>query len=143
MLERYKENELQGSKIEQYARSKLSIDLNDLMINIGGEAIVGINTVTLVGELDIPIILILNNEFYKFGIEIDGSFHKCTSNRERDEAKTKKLNDLGYTIYRIQTKAYFNSNKETIIYANELDLKLKHVVNEMILEINNKIQTAS
>lgn len=72
MLNRYTENQILGSKVEEYARAQINLILNRLLPN--KEIIVGINTITEVGELDIPIIIFCEDKLYKFGIEIDGIF---------------------------------------------------------------------
>lgn len=130
MLNRYAENQVLGSKVEEYSRIQVSLILNQLLPN--GEVIVGINTMTKVGELDIPIVIFYGDKLYKFGIEIDGLFfHNRIERKNADSAKDYRLEKIGYKIFGLDTKAYFNDKDyvSTIKYENELKNKLVYICN--------------
>lgn len=125
MKERFVENQLFGSKIEQYIRLEFSQKLNDLLPY---ESIVGINTVTNTGELDIPIIIFKNDKVYRFGVEVDGTyFHE--NKVMKDTKKVKNFKTDGYKVYRLFTKSYFR--REKLIYKNLLMLKINYICNKI------------
>lgn len=125
MQKRFVDNQLFGSRIEQFARYELNVLLNELIPE--SDIIVGINTVTKVGELDIPIVVLYHDSVYKYGIEIDGNYFHNEENRKKfDCDKINKLNQIGYKVFSIETKAYSSNknSKETIIFQDELRARL-------------------
>lgn len=130
-INRQTDNLINGSNIEQYARTYINISLNSKIKQYKGQAIIGLNTVTTAGELDIPIIILINDMVYKYGVEIDGAYYH---NEEKDNNKAAKFNDIGYKIYNLYTKAYCNTNNE-IIYKKELINKLDDIVLDIINNI--------
>lgn len=67
---------------------------------------------TKVGELDIHIIIFFNSKIFRFAIEADGKIFHDNINREKSDLnKISNLNQLGYKIFRLNTKAYFNDKK--------------------------------
>lgn len=129
MLNRYTENQILGSKVEEYARVQINLLLNNILPN--SEIIVGINTMTEAGELDIPIIIFYGDKLFKFGIEIDGLFfYNSIERKNADSAKDYRLEKIGYKIFRVDTKAYFNDKDISIIkYENEFKNKLLYICN--------------
>ncbi len=76
MFNRLTTNQLFGSSVENVIRYEISENLREILPN-GYETIVGINILTTVGELDIPIVILHGNNHYKFGVEVDGTiFHQ-------------------------------------------------------------------
>jgi hypothetical protein len=139
IFERATDTQLFGSKIEQYIRYEFCILLNEIFPNY--EVLVGINTMTKVGELDIPIILLDDDKFYKYGIEVDGEFFHIDEKRgEQDISKSNKLNKLGYKIFRLKTKAYYNNEHiPKLVYENEIKLKVIHICEKIYNDmINNR-----
>ncbi|MZK53358.1 hypothetical protein [Clostridium beijerinckii] len=136
MLDRRINNEMYGSEIEQYVRQRLALMLNKEFKKLNGEAIIGVNTVTPVGELDIPIIILLDNKYYKYGVEVDGmGFHKTRSpkwSNVKDAEKEENLNKLDYKILRIETKAYMMKDEPKIRFENELKGKIKETVKTIL-----------
>lgn len=125
MKERYMENNLFGSKIEQYVRIEILQMLENI---IPYEVIVGINSVLGIGELDIPIIIFKNDKAYKFGIEVNGHlFHKDRS--DRDNEKLRRLKEDGYKAFALDTKAYFKDEK--IVREKELKKNIQSICNKI------------
>ncbi|WP_297423788.1 hypothetical protein [Clostridium sp.] len=135
MLERYVDNQLAGSKIEEFARYEFGFLLNKLIPD--ADIIIGINTMTNKGELDIPIILFYKNKVYKYGVEVDGEFfHDSEERKKADASKDFRLNALGYKIFRLKTKSYFtNESNSTIKYIEDLKSKLLIISNIIKEEI--------
>lgn len=140
MLDRITDNQLYGSEIEQYVRQQLALILNSKIKEIGGEAIIGVNTVTSVGELDIPVIILLNNKYYKYGIEVDGiGFHKERRTNWaniNDTSKEKELNDIGYKILRIESRATISKGSNTIKYLNSLKKSINDTINKILKDFH-------
>ncbi|NFF21801.1 hypothetical protein FDF76_12935 [Clostridium botulinum] len=133
MLNRFIENNLFGTKIENVIRVEASNILNSLLKD--AEVIVGINTVNYVGELDIPIIVIKNNIYYKYAIEVDGAiFH---NGKQSDINKSKKMDDIGYKIFRLETKAYVDKNNKTKRYS-ETKENLISICNEIYFDVHGE-----
>ena len=121
MKERFIENQLFGSKIEQYIRLEFSQKLNDLL---SYETIIGINTVTNAGELDIPIIILKNDKAYRFGVEVDGIyFHE--NKVKKDIKKIEAFKKDGYRVYRLSTKSYFKGEKA--VYIDDINKKIDFI----------------
>lgn len=132
MKERFVENQLFGSKIEEYARIEFSQILNSILPY---ESIIGVNTVLKNGELDIPILVLKENKVYKFGVEVDGKvFHKDKYNK--DIIKNEKFNKEGYQIYRLSTKSYVNNEK--VIYKEDIKQKINLICNQIKEELTLK-----
>lgn len=139
MIDRQEENILEGSKTEQFIRTKVSIELNSAVKELGGEAIIGVNTITPVGELDIPIVILINNTYYKYGIELDGQgYHEngFANNKSGDILKEERLNKLGYKVFRIYTKAYFREKQQDIKYNKEATDKLNIIIQKILKDIS-------
>lgn len=129
MKARFVENQLFGSKIEQYARIEFSQTLNSILPY---ETIVGVNTAVMAGELDIPIIVLEGNKAHKFGVEIDGIvFHENKLEKDTKKINTFKKND--YKVYRLSTKAYCKDEK--LIYADELRNKINFICQQIKSDI--------
>ncbi|WP_221400496.1 hypothetical protein [Clostridium perfringens] len=129
MKERFIENQLFGSKIEEYTRIEFSQILNSILPY---DVIVGVNAVMSTGELDIPIIVFNENRVYKFGVEVDGIvFHKNKINK--DKVKVNNFRKGGYKVYRLSTKAYCKDEK--LIYADELRNKINFICQQIKSDI--------
>lgn len=139
MLKRFTETELFGSQIEQYIRAEVSLYLSKKINAIDGDVIVGVNTLTAVGELDIPIIILYKGKTYKYGIEVDGAgFHNFNFELNQpkvDQAKENKLWDRGYKMFRLETKAYTTSDAK-IKYVNEINDQLFWIYEEILSDFN-------
>lgn len=141
MAKRLTRNQLTGSAIENMVRHDINIKLKELLPHIF--VVVGVNTMTDVGELDIPIVIYKDEKLYKFGVEVDGRlFHEDNTKRIKDKEKVKRLENAGYIkIFRINTKAYLSKGEEPQIkYHNEIETKLIEVCNEIVSTIENKAQ---
>lgn len=131
-----------GSSIEEYIRNKLDSILYDILPQ-DYEIIIGKNTMNILKqyENDIPVIIINNNKFYKIAIEFDGSYWH--ENNKNDEIKEKLLFNMGYTLFRINSKATITSDGE-FKYKNDLNYKIQEVADQIKLLIeryktNNEI----
>lgn len=143
MLKRLTNNQLQGSSVESVIRHEISQMLQEALSN-EYEIIVGINTITSAGELDIPIIIIYGENHYKFGVEVDGIFfHEGKTKISSDFQKNIKLKKLGYKIFRLETKAYYRENSiHGIKYYNEIKNKLIDICNDIYnIIINDSTQS--
>lgn len=130
MLDRLIKTQLSGSTVEDVVRYKISQILAKELFG-EYEVIVGINTMTSVGELDIPIIVTNAINTYKFGIEVNGKFFH-EGKMSKDFNKKSNLEQLGYTIFKLETKAYYREKSiNNIKYYAELE--------EQIIEICNCI----
>lgn len=116
MKDRFVENQLFGTNIEQVARAELMCELNDIL---DAEIIVGMNTMLYCGEIDIPIIIIKNNITHKYGVEIDGLLWHDEKQDINNKVKISKFEEIGYKIHKIRTKSYSNNSNEIVNY-NEL-----------------------
>ena len=135
-LKRQANNIVFGSNIEQYVRARLAIDLNKKIKEINGECIVGMNTVTVAGELDIPIIILHENNFYKFGIEVNGTYYH--RNKEKDKKKIQNFKELNYYVYELFTKAYAKEDN-SIKYKNELDTEIDNIIKQIVKKVEQNI----
>ena len=138
MFNRLATNQLFGSSVENVIRYEISENLREILPN-NYETIVGINTLTTVGELDIPIVILNGNEHYKFGVEVDGTlFHQDEEKVSKDFEKDIRLSRLGYTIFRLETKAYYKMQSDhSIKYYAEIKSKLIDICNNIQSIINN------
>ncbi|WP_160687014.1 hypothetical protein [Clostridium sp. C2-6-12] len=137
MLDRFVKTQLSGSTVEDVVRLKISQVLGKELFG-KYEVIVGINTMTTVGELDIPVIIINDINTYKFGIEVNGKFfHK--GKMCKDLNKKSNLEQLGYTIFKIDTKAYYRENSiNNIKYYAELEEQIFEICNCISQIVLNK-----
>lgn len=137
MLDRLIKTQLSGSTVEDVVRHKISQILGKELFS-EYEVIVGINTVTRVGELDIPVIITNNINIYKFGIEVNGKFFHEDKMSE-DLNKKSNLEQLGYTIFELDTKAYYRekSINNTKYYA-ELEKQIFEMCNCISQIVLNK-----
>lgn len=136
MLGRLTDTQLSGSLLEQYIRHQADLLLGDTLPQC--EIIVGINSMNVISsESDIPIIIINNNALYKYIIEVDGDIsHKSEFGKKRDKNKNSKAYYKGYTLFRINTKAYFDSSEAPKIkYEKEVKDKLIKIVNLIASEV--------
>lgn len=136
MIERLTDTQLSGSLLEQYLRHQVDLMLGYILPQ--SEIIVGINSMNVINcESDIPIIIINNNALYKYIIEVDGYVsHKSESGKKRDKNKDTKAYYKGYTLFRINTKAYFDSSETPKIkYEKEVKDKLVKIVNAIASEV--------
>lgn len=131
MAKRLTRNQLTGSQVENVVRHDLNMRLHEMFPNYF--VIVGVNTMTNVGELDIPIAIYKESKLYKFGVEVDGKlFHKDDTRQIKDNKKTVELEKIGYKMFRLNTKAYFTSGEGPFVkYKHEIETKLDFVCDEI------------
>lgn len=123
MKDRFVENQLFGTNIEQVVRAELMCELNDIL---NAEVIIGMNTMLYCGEIDIPIIIIKNNITHKYGVEIDGLLWHDKKQDINDKIKISKFEEIGYKVHKIRTKSYSNNNNKIVNY-NELRAEILKV----------------
>lgn len=138
MFNRLATNQLFGSSVENVIRYEISERLKEILPD-NYEAIVGINTLTTVGELDIPIVILNGKKHYKFGIEVDGTlFHQDKDKISKDFEKDMRLSRIGYTVFRLETKAYYKMQSDhRLKYYAEIKSKLIDICNNIQNIINN------
>ena len=139
MLDRLPETQLSGSFIENVVRHDIGLLLQNTLSD-EYEIIVGINTMTSAGELDIPIIILHNKKIYKFGIEVNGIFfHEGKNIVYKDSNKQTNLEKLGYRTFKIETKAYYRKNSvHNVKYYSELKDKISDICNKISeITLNN------
>jgi hypothetical protein len=137
MLDRLIKTQLSGSTVEDLARHKISQILGKELFG-KYEVIVGINTMTSVGELDIPVIIANDINTYKFGIEVNGKFFH-EGKMCKDFNKKSNLEQLGYTIFKIETKAYYREKSiNNIKYYAELEDQIIEICNCISQIVLNK-----
>ena len=129
MLERLTDMELSGPLLHQYLRHEVDLLLGELLPHC--EIIVGINSMNVIkSENDIPIIIINNNSLYKYIIEVDGV---VISHKNKES----KAYYRGYTLFKINTKSYFDSSDNPKIkYEKEARNKLIGIVNLIASEVS-------
>lgn len=141
MFNRLATNQLFGSSVENVIRYEISEILREILPD-NYEVIVGINTLTTVGELDIPIVILNGNKHYKFGIEVDGAlFHQDKEKVSKDLEKDIRLSKLGYMMFRLETKAYYKIQSDhNLKYYAEIKSKLIDICNSIQnIILNNKL----
>lgn len=136
-LNRMMETEIFGSKIEDYARYKLNLDLTEKLKEC--QVIVGVNNISIIPmEIDIPIIIFSNNNLYKYAVEVNGDYnHKRKALSKREIKKSELLKESSFKLIRIYTKSY--ANKEGKIIYKELENKLLILEDMIIQEILNDV----
>lgn len=137
MLDRLIKTQLSGSTVEDVVRHKISQLLGKELF-VEYEVIIGINTMTRVGEIDIPIIITNDINTYKFGIEVNGKFFH-EDKMSKDLNKKSKLEQLGYTIFKLDTKAYYREKSiNNIKYYAELEEQIFEICNCISQIVLNK-----
>lgn len=94
---------IDGSSQEQYTRNVLNCKLPLAFPNY--EVIVGLNNKSILDdgkEIDIPIIIINEDEILKIAIEYNGTFWH--EDKERDGKKESEANEKGYKIFYLECK---------------------------------------
>lgn len=137
MLERFDENQLFGSRPEQFARHKLNIELSCKLPKC--EIIVGVNNVSIIDkEIDIPIIIFSKDKIYKYAVEVDGIvFHKVLHVQDRDFKKTESAIKKGYTIFNIYTKSYYSNQDKNKAMNKQIGSQIDRVINYIVEEVNS------
>lgn len=108
MKERYVKTQLFGSDVENLIRVEINQYL-DSILDSKYEVVIGINSLFSAGELDIPIIIIKGNEFYKFGIEV-GNYYIHDGRTKGDDLKISKFERNGYNVMKFDTNATVYKN---------------------------------
>jgi len=137
MKERYVKTQLFGSDVENLVRVELNQELNDLLYN-GYEVVVGINSLFSMGELDIPIIIIKGNEFYKFGVEV-GNYYIHDGRTEGDDIKISKFKQSGYNVMKFDTNATVYKNGRIRNYSKlcqDVKLICKSIKKDIVNKLN-------
>ncbi len=137
MFDRLVSTQLTGSLLENFIRYNLNILLAEQLKEKEYEVIIGINSLGILDmETDIPVIIIKNSNIYKFIIEVDGYIsHQDNQGIERDKKKDELATNKEYKLLRLTTKAYFNENDDKLIYKNEVETKIKCIVDEILKEL--------
>lgn len=124
---------LVGSNPEDYIRHKFNLSL-PLYFN---EVIVGLNNLSILDngkEIDIPIIIIQDNNIYKFAVEVNGDiWHQ---DNEKENLKTNLAKGRGYKLF------YILLSGNTRIQKNEygkVDEQIDNIIKQISKEINKNI----
>ncbi|HBJ1649399.1 hypothetical protein [Clostridium botulinum] len=125
--------QLFGSDIENIVRVELKEYLSELLGD-DYEVIVGINSIIKKKELDIPIVIINNDDIYKFGVEVGNTFTHNKDKFVKDKEKIKKFGNDNYTVIALYTKATFYENGHLRNYTH-----IKNEVKRICEEIKQKI----
>lgn len=136
MLERLTDTELSASSLDQNIRYQIYSLLKSALPNC--EIIVGISSMEISNfEINVPIIIINKNSLYKYIIEITDMSPKTDSDLKRLKNKNSETHYMGYTSFKINTKAYCDSKENPKIkYENEIKSKLMRIVNAIISEVS-------
>ena len=100
----------QCSKPEEYTRKLLNEHLTSFLSDC--HVIVGLNNRSILSgkEIDIPIVIIKDNNFYTYGVEFNGSYwHR--DRIEKDKDKDEKAKSLGYKLFTITQEIGINESK--------------------------------
>lgn len=116
------------SNIEDRCRETLNLDLTQLLPKC--DVIVGLNNLSILSdiskEIDIPIIIINNNNIFKFAIEFQGSYwHKI-----KDINKINNIIYKGFTYYEIWQCNTDREREE--LNVGSVDQQIDFIVNNII-----------
>jgi hypothetical protein len=135
MLDRLAENEISGSSVERYVRTKICINLSRLIPKY--EVIVGINAVINIvrREIDIPIVIINpKGKVYRFAVEVDSEYHHALN----EDVEQRKINDLvnsNWFMIKLVNNSTTSSNRKDngLTNLSRLNEEIKSVI-EIIID---------
>lgn len=128
---------LSKSNIEDYIRNKISLDLTEKLLDY--DVIVGVNNLSILAscshEVDIPIMIIKDNNIIKFAIECNGSYWHDNFSKN-DESKKVLLKSKGYEVFEIlQCTSMCEMIKKGV---STVDEQIQEIVNMIINIVDSK-----
>lgn len=140
MLDRLAENEIFGSAVEQYVRTKLCINLSRLLPQY--EVLIGINAVVNIvrREIDIPVIVInQKNKVYRFAVEVDSEYHHSL-NEDVEQRKIEDIANSNWFLIKLVNTSTTSSNVKDggLTNIHKLNEEIKSVIEIIVDEVHSK-----